>query len=78
MLRVVTTFSPAVAAGLSHSGQQSNPISIASSNSPSNAGYASPSDVLMGMDIDQEESVAGYVFGMGGMGRDFATLSTPV
>lgn len=32
----------------------------------------------MGMEIDEEESpVTGYVYGMGGMGRDFAGLSTP-
>jgi hypothetical protein len=44
---------------------------------------ASPSESLMGMVVDEEESVAGYVFGMGGMGGDIAPnnyqfgLSTP-
>jgi hypothetical protein len=45
--------------------------------------HTSPSDSLMGMVVDEEESVAGYVFGMGGMGGDIAPnnyqfgLSTP-
>jgi hypothetical protein len=44
---------------------------------------ASPSESLMGMMVDEEQSVAGYVFGMGGMGGDIAPenyqfgLSTP-
>ena len=155
-LRVVTTFSPSVTAGLTNSGQQGSPISpaptsafllpspppgltdselngvygahllsmyklfisapeylwhsespaimesgqqaisytpeeglawtvgatasalIALNNSSPDAGSVSPTDSSMGMEIDEQDSSANeYVYGMGGMVRDFADLSPP-
>lgn len=51
---------------------------IALNNSSPDAGSVSPTDSLMGMEIDEQDSSATeYVYGMGGMGCDFADLSPP-